>query len=117
MRKTFLMTLDISALVIIAAIVAVIAYSFRDAEFEIINETGETVFVVALWADQRMDIGSIAPGATRSFSVGDEAAMKFRVRYPGGREADSEEIYFTGGTRVLVRISRQGVTQRYDFES
>ena len=117
MRKTFRLMLDITALVVIAAIVAVIAYSFRDAEFEIINETGEAVFVVAFWADQRADIGSVAPGATRSFSVGAEAAMKFRVRYPDGREVATEEIYFTGGTRVLVRISGHGVTLRYDFES
>lgn len=116
MSKAFKLTLDIAALVIIGVIAALVAYSLRDPQFKVSNKSTEVVFVVASWAEQEKDIGSIHPSTTHLFSIDAEAAMKFSVRYPGGRKVESENIYFTHGTTVIATITRHGIEVRYDFE-
>ena len=91
--------------------------SFFDPEFEVINRSSETVSVFAAWRGGERDIGEILPQSSHRFSVDDEAAMTFRVRFSSGREIESEPLYFTRGTKVIATISRDGMEVRYDFDA
>lgn len=91
--------------------------SFIDAQFEIKNQLNEPVSVVAQWQDEVKEIQNISPMSSFEFSLDAEAAMKFRVRYPGGREVESEPIYFSSGLKVIATITDNGVKVRYDHET
>ncbi|HPE80476.1 MAG TPA: hypothetical protein PKZ35_10755 [Gammaproteobacteria bacterium] len=91
--------------------------SFFDPEFEVINRSSETVSVFAAWRGSERDIGEILPQSSHRFSVDDEAAMTFKVRFASGREIESEPLYFTRGTKVIATISRDGMEVRYDFDA
>ena len=86
---------------------------FLDPAFEVVNETTQPVFVVAEWAYGEKEIGNIGPMSSYGFTVSGEAGMTFRVRYPDGAEAESEEIYFTRGTRVIATIKADAIDVRY----
>jgi hypothetical protein len=105
------------AVVLFAALLTLAIPSLSDAGFELVNRSSDTVSVVAAWRDQEKDLGTIHPGGSFRFSVSDEAAMTFRVRYGDGREAGSEPIYFTSGVKVMASISDDSVNVRYDFDS
>ena len=49
--------------------------------------------------------------------VNDEAAIKFMGHFPDGREINSEEIYFTGGTGVVATITEKGIEVKYEHET
>jgi hypothetical protein len=104
-----------SALFLLALIVLAIP-SFMDPEIEVVNDSPETVAVVASWRNHEKRLDGIQPGASREFTVDDEAAIRFRVRYAGGREIESEPLYFTKGIRVIAEVSDAGVAVRYDHE-
>jgi hypothetical protein len=55
--------------------------------------------------------------SSHRFSVNDEAAMKFKVRYSSGREVETEPLYFTSGIKVIATISSDGVEVRYDHDT
>ncbi|KTG16138.1 MULTISPECIES: hypothetical protein [unclassified Guyparkeria] len=107
--------LTIVALLFIAAVmVLVVAPSFLDPQFEIRNRTEEPVSAVAAWREQERAFPNIGPDSTIQFSVEDEAGMAFRVRYPDGREAACEPVYFTRGTTVIATITEDDIEVRYD---
>lgn len=108
---------SIVAVTILVVAAVLVVPSFRDPKFKIVNESAEVISVVASWRDEQKKIEAIGPSSSHEFSVVDEAAMKFTVRYSGGREAESEEIYFTRGVTVIAIISAGGVEVRYDFET
>ncbi|MCW5586868.1 MAG: hypothetical protein KIS75_12105 [Chromatiales bacterium] len=91
--------------------------SFFDPEFEVINRSSETVSVVAAWRGSERDIGEILQQSSHRFSVDDEAAMTFVVRFSSGKEIESEPLYFTRGTKIIATITGDGIAVRYDFES
>lgn len=91
--------------------------SFREPQFEIVNESPELVTVVASWANQEKIIGSIPPMSSHPFRVNDEASMTFTVLYAGHRKVESQEFYFTRGTEAIVTISNNGIEVRYDSET
>lgn len=91
--------------------------TFFDPEFEVHNQSSEPVMVTAQWREQHKDLGELLPGATHHFSLDDEAAITFTVRYASGREIVSEPEYFTAGVTVIATISDERVEVRYDFES
>ena len=108
--------LTVAALLFFAVLVILADPSFFDPAFEVVNESTEPVFVVAEWRNEEKRIGNIGPMSTYAFSVNAEAAMKFRVSYPGGGEVESEPIYFTSGTKVIATITSNSVRLRYDHE-
>jgi hypothetical protein len=111
-------TILTGAAVIFFAVLVILAIpSFFDPKFEIVNQTTEPVFVVAEWRNDEKEIGNIGPMSSYEFSVNDEAAMMFRVRYPSSAEAESEPIYFTHGIKVIATISNEVVKVRYDDET
>jgi hypothetical protein len=91
--------------------------SFFDPEFEIVNNSAEAVSVVAVWRNNEKKIGRIPSMSSHRFSVEDEAAMQFRVRYASGRVVETEPLYFTSGIKVIATISSDGVIVRYDHET
>ena len=116
MLRRFYNILNAVALVFFAGLAVLVAPSFFDPQFEIRNQSGETVSVVAAWRDNERVFADIAPSSRVEFSVEDEAGMAFRVRYPDGREIASEPVYFTRGTTVIATIAEEGVQVRYDHD-
>ena len=109
--------LTVAAVIFFVVLAILAALSFFDPIFEVVNESTETVFVVAEWREEKKEIGYIEPNSFHEFSVNAEAAIKFRVNYASGGEAESEPIYFTSGTKVIATISSDEVKVRYDHES
>jgi len=89
----------------------------KNPQFEVINQSQQVVHVFAYWRDKNRVLGPVQPSATKVFSVKDEAAMRFTGRFPDGREINSEEIYFTNGTRVVATITENGIQLKYDHET
>lgn len=114
MTRTSGITLAAVLLVLLAAAVFVLP-SFRDPRFEVVNESGGAVTAVARWAGRERLIGELRSSSSRRFSVDGEAGMQFRVRYAGGREVTSDEVYFTPGVTVVAVIREDGVEVGYDF--
>jgi hypothetical protein len=108
---------SVVAVIVLVAAAVFVAPSLRGAHFEIVNESSEVATVIASWADQEMEIGAIRPGSSRRFNLHGEAAMRFSARFPGGRDVESREIYFTDGVTVVAIISAAGVEVRYHFET
>ena len=100
-----------------AALLILAIPSFSDAGFELVNGSADAVSVVAAWRNRGKDLGTIQPGKSFRFSLSDEAAMTFRVRYADGGELGNEPIYFTSGTKVIAMIYDSSVDVRYDFDS
>lgn len=109
--------LTAAAVLFFAALVILAAPSFYDPEFEVVNNSSEAVSIVAAWRYKEKQIGSIESMSSHRFSVNDEAAMKFKVRYASGKEIDTEPMYFTSGIKVIVIISSDGIDVRYDHET
>ena len=105
------------AVVFFAALSILAIPFFSDAEFEMVNGSSGAVSVVAAWRNREKDLGTIQPGESFRFSLSDEAAMTFRVRYDDGGELENEPIYFTSATKVIAMISDSSVDVRYDFDS
>ena len=117
MKKPLLITLGIVTCLFIGAAVILIAPHLKGPHFKIVNQSSYVVVVSAFWREKEKHIGAIQPSSNYSFSVSDEAAMKFSVHYPTGRKVESAEIYFTGGTVVIAIISDSGIEVKYDFET
>jgi hypothetical protein len=116
MRRVFNI-LTAAAVAFLVALVILAAPSFFDPEFEIVNNAAEPVSVVVAWRSTEKQIGSIPSKSSRRFTVDDEAAMRFKVRYASGKEVETEPLYFTSGTKVIATISSDGVAVRYDHET
>ena len=110
-------TLTAASLLFFLALLIFAIPSFFDPGFEVVNNSSETVFVIAAWRNHQKDVGEILPGASHQFSVDDEAAMTFVVRFSSGKEIESEPLYFTRGTKIIATITGDGIAVRYDFES
>ena len=52
--------------------------------------------------------------SSHRFSIDDEAAMSFTVRYASGEKIKSEPLYFTSGMKVIAGISSDGIEVGYD---
>lgn len=113
MRKR---VLAIVVFVLIGAAVVYIALYPRTPRFVVMNATSQEVHVTALWRNETKHIGIMQPSAQYTFTVQDEAGMRFAVRYANGRVVESTGIYFTSGTVVLATISESGIDVRYDEE-
>lgn len=94
----------------------VVAPFLMGAEFEVVNESRHVVRVSAYWRDQSKEIGPVPPSSSVKFNVNDEAAMEFSGRFPDGREAVTEQIYFTGGVGVIATVTETGFEVKYDHE-
>lgn len=117
MIRRFFNFLTAASLVFLVALVILAAPSFFDPEIEIVNRTPEAVSVIATWRNTEKNIGQIEPMSSYQFSVDDEAAMVFKVRYPDGNEIETEPLYFSSGLKVLAEITSDGVSVRYDHET
>ncbi len=91
-----------------------VAPFLKDPQFEVVNQSQQVVHVIAHWRNKNRELGAIQPSTTYVFRINDEAAMKFMGRFPDGREINSDEIYFTGGTGVVATITEKGIQVRYD---
>lgn len=109
--------LTVAAVLFFIALLILATPSFFDPEFEIVNNSSEAVSVVATWRSNEKKIGRIQSMSSHRFSVNDEAAMKFKVRYASGKEVETEPLYFTSGIKVIATISSDGVEVRYDHET
>ena len=105
-----------SLIFFLGALAIFVVPSFFDPEFEIVNTTSTAVSVTAAWRSSEKNIGSIEPKSTYRFSVDDEAAMLFRIRYEDGREFETRPLYFTSGIRVVAEISEDVVAVRYQTD-
>ncbi|MBT8448133.1 MAG: hypothetical protein KJO69_00485, partial [Gammaproteobacteria bacterium] len=85
--------LTVASLIFFTALTVWAIPSFFYPKFEIVNDSTESIFVVAEWRNESKEVGSIEPMSSYIFSIDAEAAMKFRVIYADGRQADSEQIY------------------------
>ena len=104
------------AVVLVAGLVWFVVPSFAAPAFVVINRSAEPVTVVASWRQTARPLGRLASGDRLRFTVADEAAMRFAVTYPDGRQLESEPIYFTAGIVVFTEIEADRVESRYDFE-
>lgn len=109
--------LTVVAVLFFIALIILAVPSFFDPEFEIVNNSSEAVSVIATWRSNEKQIGEIQSMSSHRFSVNDEAAMKFKVRYASGKEVESEPVYFTSGIKIIGTISNDGIDVRYDFET
>lgn len=109
--------LTIAAGVFFAALLILAVPSFFAPEFKILNNASGPVSVTASWRGKERQCDAIEPRAFCRFSVSDEGAMKFTVRYPDEREIETRPLYFTRGIKVLVTVSDDRVDLQYDDES
>ena len=109
--------LTAASLIFFAALLILAAPSFFDPEIEVVNSTSEAVSVVAKWRSTEKNIDKIESKSSYRFSVDDEAAIMFKVRYGGGKEIETEPLYFTSGIKVIAEITRDGVKVRYNHET
>ena len=117
MIKTLFKCLTISATLFFAVLAIFTIPSFFDPEFEIKNSSPGIVSVVAIWRDNEKNIGKIQPMSTHSFSINDEAGIKFRVTYTDNKTIESKEMYFTNGIKIITVITADAVEVKYDFET
>ncbi len=108
--------LEIVGVLFFLALLVLFLPSVFNPAFVVNNTTRQPVHVVAEWRDQRRDIGQIDARSSRSFHVGDEAAMVFLVTYADGRRAVSEAIYFSNGLEIVATISEEQVSVGYDHD-
>jgi len=108
--------LSLAAVLFFSALVILAIPSFSDPEFKVVNHSPEAVSVVAAWRRHERNIGRIEPMSSLEFTIDDEAAISFIVRYSTDREMESEQLYFTSGTKVIAVISDDGIELRYDFD-
>ena len=99
------------------ALLILAAPSFLDPEFEVVNRSSGDVSVVATWRGNERRIGPMRPMSSHRFTLDDEAAITFRVRYASGREVETDPLYFTSGIKVIATISDDGIEVRYDHET
>ena len=116
MIKTLSKCLTISAVLFFSGLLIFIIPSFFEPEFEIKNSSPVIVSVVALYRDNEKNIGEIQPFSSYSFSINDEAGIKFRVTYADKKIIESKEKYFTRGTKLIIVITADTVDVNYDFE-
>lgn len=109
--------LTVATVLFFIALLVLVAPSFFDPEFVVVNSSSEAVSVVATWRSNEKQIGRIQSMSSHRFSVDDEAAMTFKVRYTSGKEVESEPLYFTRGIKVIATISSAGIEVRYDHET
>ena len=110
------LAISTTAIVLLVGILAiVVAPYFLEPKFVVANESSNDVYVSAHWRDKERDIGIIQSGSKYTFSVSDEAAMRFVVRYDDGSVVESDEIYFTSGSVVYAKITDTAVKIDYDF--
>lgn len=117
MKIRFWRILETLAVIFFVGLLIFAIPTFYDPEFEVINNSTETVSVTALWRDQEKLIGSIPPATASQFSVDDEAAMVFRVAFEKGKIIESEPKYFSKGMKVIATITNGHVEVRYGFET
>jgi len=117
MKKSLTIVLSLVFVVFVGFGAYMMVPFLKDPRFEVINQSHQVVDVTAYWRNKNRGLGPIQPLNTHVFSVNDEAAMKFIGRFPDGREINSEEIYFTGGTGVVVTITEKGIEVKYDYET
>ena len=85
------------------------------ARFRIANNSTQNVNITANWLERSKDLGIVKAGSVKPITVRGEAAMVFTMRYADGREIESKPVYFTSGTTINVRISKDSVNVSYDF--
>lgn len=115
MIKTLFKCLTISAILFFSAVVIFIIPSFFEPEFEVKNASPVIVSVVAIWRDNKKNIGEIQPMSSYSFSINDEAGIKFRVTYADKKIIESNEMYFTRGIKLITVITADSVEVKYDY--
>ncbi|MEH6470902.1 MAG: hypothetical protein V7752_06580 [Halopseudomonas sp.] len=93
------------------------APSFFDPEFKVVNNSSETVSIVAEWRSNEKQISSIESMSSYQFSVNGEDVMRFRVRYASGKELETDPLYFSSGIKVIAIITSDGIEVRYDNEA
>ena len=108
----------ISLALFVALSVGILAYLaaplFSTPKFSVTNKSSETVEIIAFWRKETKNIGQIDPGNKVEFKVNDEAAIKFKAKYASGKEATSEEIYFTSGLSVAARVTENNIELKYE---
>jgi hypothetical protein len=109
--------LTAASLIFFVVLVILAAPSFFDPEIEVVNSTSEVVSVVAKWRSTEKNIGKLESKSTYRFSVDDEAAIMFKVRYGNGKEVETEPLYFTSGINVIAEITSDGIEVRYNHET
>jgi len=113
MKKALVISTTLLVLVIGILMAKVIPH-LVDPSFIVMSDATKNVDIRAEWRDKKLHIGILKPGSKYTFSVSDEAAMKFIVTYPNGDEIESKEIYFTSGTVVYSKVSDSSITVNYN---
>lgn len=117
MMRRFAKALTLAALAYLAILLILAAPLFIDSGVELVNNATDAVSVVAVWRGNQKKVDGILQGNSRRFSINDEGAVKFRVRYADGRERESEPVYFSSGITLIVTISEHSVKVRYASET
>lgn len=116
-RRTLILVLDAAALTVIVVVVINFLQMFQEARFELVNRSAAPVVIVASWAGQTREMGSLAVSGAMAFEVNGEGAIRLRARFPDGREIESEETYFSAGMLLVGDISGSGFRLAHDLES
>lgn len=106
-------------LLALACIVALIGYfaigAWLPARFEVVNLSDRDVEIEARWRDRVHPVGMLAPDARVTLSIdGPEGTAHVLARDAGGRQLQSDPIYFDHGIGVEVRIMPHGIVVQYD---
>jgi len=108
--------LKVTSVLFLGVLLILAAPSFFSPEFEVKNESPGAVSVTAAWRNSSKEIGEIESMSSMNFTINDEAAIIFMVKYDDGKIVESEELYFTSGSKVIATISSNGVEVRYDSD-
>jgi len=85
--------------------------------FEVINYSQKDVKGIRVyWRDKSRDISGIKSGQREKIYINSEAAARFEVTFSDSKVIKSDEIYFTGGTKVIVGIYNNEVKLSYNFQ-
>ena len=118
--KFFRKLIYVEAIIILTLIVVgifIVAPQFADSKFTVINQSPEAVNITVFWRDQKFETGSVKPKARYVFTLDDESAVRFTARLKNGNLLESQPIYFTSGTSIIVTVNETDIEVAYDFKT
>lgn len=103
--------------VVILIIAFAVFVHFNRPSFLIKNHTKkELTDVKVYWRDNVKKLPAIKAGQSLKMYIAAEAAAKFVVTFPDSKIIEGKDIYFTGGTKIIVDIYDGNIETKYDFD-
>ena len=89
----------------------------KPPEFSIKNNTDLSISFTANWRDSQLAFDNLKSKGTMTFTIRDEASMKFIIEYESGKKEEQGIGYFTGGDSCFIEVNESNavVTGCFSF--